>query len=88
MRKSNPKGMRIVDDHRLKGLIVGDTYQIAYMDKQAPDYTWYTGKAVFLRESDDDFGTGEKHCVFRISNSKESVIFPRSSVSLPLEAGA
>ncbi len=56
----------------------GTTYEIRFMDKRQPEYTWYSGPAVYLRESEEgEFD--EPHSVFKVPDGDESH-FPHSAV--------
>lgn len=60
-------------------LSVGSQYQIAFMDPNQPDYTWFSGVGTFVRESAEYFGTGEQHFIFS-ADGDEECCFPESSI--------
>lgn len=64
---------------------VGETYNIAFGDHQQPDYTWYAGKAIYLRKSSESFLTDEKSHVFKMPNSDKECTFPESSIGAKVE---
>lgn len=59
---------------------VGRTYEIRFMDLQVPEYTWFAGRGVFVRDSAEDFGTGEQHHIFVVE--EEECCFPASAIML------
>ena len=63
---------------KIRTLHVGGVYQISFMDCKSPDYTWFAGEAVFMRGTDEDFGTGEQHYIFKVD--EDECCFPELSV--------
>ena len=66
-------------------MIVGGTYQIAFMDNCQPSYTWYNGPAIFIRTSEEDFGTNEQYLIFKIPGDDNECTFPESSVGARID---
>ncbi len=60
----------------------GNSYAIGFVDPEQATYTWHTGTGIFIHELDDDFGTGEQHYLFRLSDGDECA-FPKSSILGP-----
>ena len=71
-------------------LVVGGTYQIAFMDTKQDPGTWYNGPATFVGLDPEDYETGERNGHFQIrppsglnyknDEEVEVVSFPLSSV--------
>lgn len=63
-------------------LVIGDEYQINFMDPEQDASTWFDGTAVFMEVDGDDYGTGEPHGLFRLEDEDEEEVisFPLSSV--------
>ncbi len=60
-------------------LKVAGKYQINFMDSKQDPSTWFSGEGVFVSTTEEDFGTGEQHYVFRVEKNEECC-FPESSV--------
>lgn len=57
---------------------VGSTYDIRFMDPLQEPYTWFSGTAVFMRDTAEDFGTGEQHYIFAVD--EDECCFPASAI--------
>lgn len=57
---------------------VGSTYEIRFMDSESPAYTWFAGTGVFVRDTAEDFGTGEQHYIFAVG--EDECCFPASAI--------
>lgn len=66
-------------------LVVGGTYQINFMDMKQDPGTWYDGPATFVSLDDDDYGTEEKHGLFKVGEPEKMTSFPWTAVGRRLK---